>query len=44
MMGPDPFASIKGSAIYHSGMIADDLARLLAGDRPRFIAHPEVLG
>lgn len=29
--------------VNHSGMIADDLARLLAGDRPRFIANPEVL-
>jgi len=28
----------------HSRMIADDLARLLAGERPRFIANPEVLG
>jgi D-3-phosphoglycerate dehydrogenase len=27
----------------HSRMIADDLARLLAGEKPRFIANPEVL-
>ncbi len=27
----------------HSRMIADDLARLLAGDRPLHIANPEVL-
>jgi D-3-phosphoglycerate dehydrogenase len=27
----------------HSRMIADDLARLLAGERPLFIANPEVL-
>ncbi len=29
--------------VNHSRMIADDLARLLAGDRPQFIANPEVL-
>lgn len=29
--------------VNHSRMIADDLARLLAGERPRFIANPEVL-
>src|SRR5690606_11280831 len=28
----------------HSKMIADDLARLLAGERPVHIANPEVLG
>lgn len=28
----------------HSRMIADDLARLLAGERPERIANPEVLG
>jgi D-3-phosphoglycerate dehydrogenase len=27
----------------HSGMIADDLARLLAGERPLYIVNPEVL-
>ena len=27
----------------HSRMIADDLARLLAGERPERIANPEVL-
>ena len=30
--------------VNHSRMIADDLARLLAGERPQFIANPEVLG
>jgi len=29
--------------VNHSRMIADDLARLLSGARPRFIANPEVL-
>jgi D-3-phosphoglycerate dehydrogenase len=29
--------------VNHSRMIADDLVRLLAGDRPQFIANPEVL-
>jgi D-3-phosphoglycerate dehydrogenase len=29
--------------VNHSRMIADDLVRLLAGDRPRFIANPAVL-
>jgi D-3-phosphoglycerate dehydrogenase len=29
--------------INHSRIIADDLARLLAGERPQFIANPEVL-
>ena len=27
----------------HSRIVADDLGRLLAGERPRFIANPEVL-
>jgi D-3-phosphoglycerate dehydrogenase len=30
--------------VNHSRMIADDLARLLAGERPHRIANPEVLG
>ncbi len=29
--------------VNHSRMIADDLVRLLAGERPKFIANPEVL-
>jgi D-3-phosphoglycerate dehydrogenase len=29
--------------VNHSRMIADDLVRLLAGERPQFIANPEVL-
>ena len=29
--------------VNHSRIIADDLARLLAGERPQFIANPEVL-
>jgi D-3-phosphoglycerate dehydrogenase len=28
----------------HSRLIADDLARLLAGERPLHICNPEVLG
>jgi len=30
--------------VNHSKMLAEDLAKLLRGERPRFIANPEVLG
>ena len=43
MLTPHVGGATYDTEVNHSRMIADDLVRLLSGERPKFIVNPEVL-